>query len=66
MSSTRLFSSFALIAALAAAPAGAQTWNPNASPDVVARAKAIHDRVIALDTHNDISPVNFTAEKNYT
>jgi membrane dipeptidase len=30
------------------------------------RARAIHDRVIALDTHNDINPENFTAEKNYT
>lgn len=35
-------------------------------PAVVARARAIHDRVIALDTHNDISPANFTAERNYT
>jgi membrane dipeptidase len=34
--------------------------------ELVARARAIHDRVIALDTHNDISPSNFTAERNYT
>ena len=34
--------------------------------DLDARARAIHDRVIALDTHNDISPNNFTAERNYT
>src|SRR5262245_48360857 len=33
---------------------------------LVAKAHAIHDRVIALDTHNDISPNNFTAERNYT
>jgi membrane dipeptidase len=33
---------------------------------LVARARAIHDRVIALDTHVDISPGNFTAERNYT
>ena len=30
------------------------------------RARAIHDRVIALDTHDDINPSNFTAERNYT
>jgi membrane dipeptidase len=35
-------------------------------PDLVARARAIHDRVIALDTHNDIDPQNFTADCNYT
>ena len=34
--------------------------------DLVARARAIHERVIALDTHNDISLANFTAERNYT
>ncbi|MDH4064746.1 MAG: dipeptidase [Acidobacteriota bacterium] len=33
---------------------------------LVARARAIHERVIALDTHNDINPGNFTAERNYT
>src|SRR5262249_11299746 len=32
----------------------------------VARAGAIHQRVITLDTHNDIDPSNFTAECNYT
>ncbi len=36
------------------------------APDLVARARAIHERVITLDTHNDISPNNFTAERNYT
>ena len=30
------------------------------------KARAIHDRVITLDTHNDINPANFTAERNYT
>jgi len=33
---------------------------------LIAKAKAIHDRVIKLDTHNDIDPANFTAECNYT
>ncbi|MEP7346125.1 MAG: dipeptidase [Gemmatimonadaceae bacterium] len=35
-------------------------------PALVAKARGIHDRVIALDTHNDINPANFTAERNYT
>ncbi len=34
--------------------------------DLEARARAIHQRVITLDTHNDINPSNFTAERNYT
>ena len=34
--------------------------------DLVRRARAIHDRVITLDTHNDIEPENFTGTKNYT
>ena len=31
-----------------------------------AKARAIHDRVMTLDTHVDINPANFTAERNYT
>src|SRR5258708_21387370 len=37
-----------------------------AQQDLAARARAIHDRVIALDTHNDIDPQTFTADCNYT
>ena len=33
---------------------------------LIAKARAIHGRVITLDTHNDIEPSNFTAECNYT
>jgi membrane dipeptidase len=33
---------------------------------LVKRARAIHERVITLDTHDDINPENFTAAKNYT
>jgi membrane dipeptidase len=33
---------------------------------LIAKAKAIHDRVIKADTHNDIDPANFTPECNYT
>jgi membrane dipeptidase len=37
-----------------------------ADPALVAKARGIHDRVIALDTHVDINPNNFTADTNYT
>jgi membrane dipeptidase len=35
-------------------------------PSLIAKAKAIHSRVLKLDTHNDIEPSNFTADCNYT
>jgi membrane dipeptidase len=36
-------------------------------PALVARARAIHDRVITLDTHVDINPVEFAGKaRNYT
>ena len=44
--------------------AGAQQASDSA---LVAKARAIHDRVIALDTHVDIDPHNFTTDHpNYT
>jgi membrane dipeptidase len=44
---------------------------PPAAPTItdaalLARAQRIHDRVIALDTHDDINPANFTLDRNYT
>ncbi|MBL8215068.1 MAG: dipeptidase [Bryobacterales bacterium] len=33
---------------------------------LLAKAKAIHDRVLKLDTHNDIDPAHFTEDCNYT
>ncbi len=33
---------------------------------LIAKAKAIHGRVLKLDTHNDIEPSNFTPGCNYT
>src|SRR4051794_26025033 len=33
---------------------------------VTAKARGIHERVMTLDTHNDISPSNFTSVCNYT
>jgi membrane dipeptidase len=51
-----------LIAATAASLLRAQAVDPA----LLAKAKAIHERVIKLDTHNDIDPANFTPECNYT
>jgi microsomal dipeptidase-like Zn-dependent dipeptidase len=34
--------------------------------DMTAHAREIHDRVITLDTHDDINVRNFTEERNYT
>jgi microsomal dipeptidase-like Zn-dependent dipeptidase len=34
-------------------------------PDLVARARAIHERVLTLDTHVDINPANFTKDRSY-
>ena len=48
-------------ACLVAAPLAAQ-----GDSALVVRARAIHDRVMTLDTHVDINPANFTAERNYT
>lgn len=34
--------------------------------ELIEKAKGIHDRVITLDTHDDINTTNFTSETNYT
>ena len=38
----------------------------NYSDEILEKAQAIHDRVLVLDTHVDISVTNFTTYKNYT
>ena len=53
-----------LLAFAACGPAGSDA--PESEEALIARARGIHERVITLDTHNDIDPANFTAEKNYT
>jgi membrane dipeptidase len=52
-----------LIAVLTASTFG--VWAQSNDAALVAKAKLIHDRVIKLDTHNDIDPANFTPECNY-
>ena len=44
----------------------AQTVPSSTEAALIAKARAIHDRVIKIDTHNDIDPRHFTSECNYT
>lgn len=61
--STRILS-----AAVAAIVAASSAVFAQAQPDqaMVARARAIHERVITMDTHVDISAARFTPTCNYT
>ena len=57
------------IAVLAACGGAAEDPAPTAEETeaaLVESARGIHERVITLDTHNDISVSNFTPERNYT
>jgi len=47
-------------------PLRAQQAAPAADEALVKKARAIHEKVITMDTHNDISTNNFTAERNYS
>ncbi len=55
-----------LVALAAAASATLAAQAPDAERALLARARAIHDRVITLDTHDDIDPAHFTPACNYT
>jgi len=55
---------FLVLVSFLAAAIGLSAQQPDAA--LVAKARAIHDRVITLDTHNDINPRDFTKERNYT
>src|SRR5678815_1886755 len=60
----RLSAAAVLFIAALTGLAGAQQASDSA---LAAKARAIHDRVIALDTHVDIDPHNFTTDHpNYT
>ena len=54
------------IATLAALSVMAACAGAESEEELRVRALGIHERVITLDTHDDISPANFTAERNYT
>ncbi len=61
--STCLRVAAALAVVVLVAP-GAAAQTPDSA--LIAKAKGIHERVIALDTHNDINPRDFTKGRNYT
>ena len=52
------------VALVVAAPAA--RGRQSADDDLIKKARAIHDKAITLDTHVDINPSGFTAERNYT
>lgn len=58
----------AIVLGLAAVAGGCSTTpTSDAGSELMARTRAIHDRVITLDTHTDIDPDNFLpGEPNYT
>ncbi len=60
------FTAAALTVMHACGPAADAPADVETEAQLVERARAIHDRVITLDTHVDISAANFTAERNYT
>ena len=55
-----------LLIAVVAAIVPTALSGQNSDAELVARARAIHERVITLDTHDDINPANFTPDCNYT
>jgi len=56
------------LAGVLAVSLGAGVLAAQTSPEdaLTKKARAIHERVLTLDTHNDISPANFTSVCNYT
>lgn len=56
--------SFSLMLSLSCFFAAAQTHSANEK--LIKKAKAIHESVITIDTHNDFNVANFTHERNYT
>ncbi|MEM7417718.1 MAG: dipeptidase [Gemmatimonadota bacterium] len=54
------------VALISACAGGGEEPAAETEEEMVERARGIHERVITLDTHVDISPANFTFERNYT
>jgi membrane dipeptidase len=65
MRRTRGILSAALLLTVVLRPSAALRAD-QADDALIKKARAIHDQVIALDTHVDIEPADFTTEKNYT
>ena len=69
MSRHVLLALFALVIAMAVAAGTRSSTLAQTSPaedTLVKKARAIHDKVIILDTHIDFSPADLTGERNYT
>lgn len=60
---TRLF---AALVALSVMLPGFVVAQSTADADLIAKSRRIHDKVITLDTHNDINVANFTDKVSYT
>jgi membrane dipeptidase len=56
----------AAVAALTVLAACSSDAPVETEEQLVERARGIHERVITLDTHDDIDPEDFTAARNYT
>ena len=57
---------FCAVAVSLVVAAPAARGRQSADDALIKKARAIHDKAIALDTHVDINPSDFTAERNYT
>ena len=57
---------FCAVAVALVVGAPAARGRQNADDALIKKARAIHDKAITLDTHVDINPSGFTAERNYT
>jgi len=57
---------FPILLALQASFLFSSAQTNNVEEKLIKKAKAIHESVITIDTHNDFNVANFTPEKNYT
>src|SRR5262245_60301860 len=55
-----------IIVGVLAAAIGIAAATQSSETALIAKAKGVHQRVVKLDTHNDIEPAQFTPECNYT
>ena len=65
LTSSRIALFFAILV-LSACGSSTTTSGEEQEAELLERARGIHERVITLDTHADISTSNFTEERNYT
>ena len=68
MSRHALLALLLFVIAMSATGPGSSTFAQTSSAEdaLLKQARAIHDKVITLDTHIDFSPANLAGERNYT